>query len=205
MITNVYIDGFNFYYGAVKGTRYKWLDFAALCQILLPQHQIKRIYYFTALVDSRPSDPYKRTRQETYLRALKTLPNIKVVLGSFLSHVTNMPLANGKGYVDVIKTQEKGSDVNLAAQMLLDGFRKDYECAVVVSNDSDLLRPIQITIHELGKKVGVLAPTQNKHPSRSLTANATFIKHIRPNVLAASQFLPTLTDKRGTFSKPKGW
>ena len=205
MITNVYIDGFDFYYGAVKGTPHKWLNFAALCKILLPQHQIKRIYYFTALVDSRPSDPDKRTRQETYLRALKTLPNMKVVLGSFLSHVTNMPLANGKGYVDVIKTQEKGSDVNLAAQMLLDGFRNDYECAVVVSNDSDLLRPIQISIHELGKKVGVLAPTQNRHPSRSLTANATFIKHIRPNVLAASQFPPTLTDKRGTFSKPNGW
>jgi len=205
MLTNIYIDGFNFYYGAVKGTPYKWLDFSALCRILLPLHQVKRIYYFTALVDARPSDPDKRMRQETYLRALKTLPNINIVLGSFLSHVTNMPLANGKGYVDVIKTQEKGSDVNLAAQLLLDGFRNDYECAVVVSNDSDLLRPIQISIHDLGKKVGVLAPTQNKHPSRSLAANATFIKHIRPHVIAASQFSPTLTDKRGTFSKPNGW
>lgn len=28
--TYVYVDGFNFYYGAVKGTRYKWLDFKAL-------------------------------------------------------------------------------------------------------------------------------------------------------------------------------
>src|SRR3990172_6660857 len=187
MITNIYIDGFNFYYGAVKGTPYKWLDFSALCRILLPLHQIKRIYYFTALVDARPSDPDKRARQETYLRALKTLPNMNIVLGSFLSHVTNMPLANGNGYVDVIKTQEKGSDVNLAAQLLLDGFRNDYECAVVVSNDSDLLRPIQISIHDLGKMVGVLAPTQNKHPSRSLAAAATFIKHIRPHVIAASQ------------------
>ena len=205
MITNVYIDGFNFYYGAVKKTPYKWLNFAALCQILLPRHQIKRIYYFTALVDSRQNDPDKKNRQQTYLRALKTLPNMNVVLGSFLSHVTNMPLANGKGYADVIKTQEKGSDVNLAAQMLMDGFRNDYECAVVISNDSDLLRPIQMVIHDLKKTVGVLAPTQNKHPSRSLTANATFIKHIRPHVLATSQFPPTLQDKHGIISKPKGW
>jgi uncharacterized LabA/DUF88 family protein len=205
MITNVYIDGFNFYYGAVKKTPYKWLDYSALFRILLPQHQIKTIYYFTALVDSRPNDPDKRTRQETYIRALRTIPNLRVVYGSFLTHVTSMPRADGKGPIDVIKTQEKGSDVNLAAQMLLDGFKNEYECAVVVSNDSDLLRPIQMVIRELGKKVGVLAPTQNRHPSRSLTNNATFIKHIRPNVLAASQFPPTLTDKRGTFGKPSGW
>ena len=202
MITNVYIDGFNFYYGAVKGTPYKWLDFSALCRLLLPHHQIKRIYYFTALVEARSNDPEKRLRQENYLRALRTLPNMKIILGSFLSHVVPMPKADGSGNVDVIRTQEKGSDVNLAAQMLLDGFRNDYECAVVVSNDSDLLRPIQMVIRDLDKKAGVLAPTHNEHPSRSLAANATFIKHIRPHVIAASQFPPTLTDKRGVFSKP---
>jgi len=32
--TNVYIDGFNFYYGAVKGTPYRWLDFAQFCAVL---------------------------------------------------------------------------------------------------------------------------------------------------------------------------
>ncbi len=57
----------------------------------------------------------------------------------------------------------------------------------------------------MGKKVGVLAPTRNKHPSRSLAANATFIKHIRPHVLAASQFPPTLTDANGSFFKPPTW
>ena len=205
MITNVYIDGFNFYYGAVKGTPYKWLDFAALCRRLLPKHQIQGLYYFTALVDSRPADPDQRARQEVYLRALRTLPNLSIVLGSFLSHVVKMPLANGRGYAEVFRTQEKGSDVNLAAQMLLDGFKRDYECAVVVSNDSDLLRPIQVVFHELGQKVGVLAPTRNKHPSRSLAANATFIKHIRANVLTKSQFPSMLTDRAGSFSKPASW
>lgn len=28
--TNVYIDGFNLYYGCVRGTLHKWLDLAAL-------------------------------------------------------------------------------------------------------------------------------------------------------------------------------
>jgi len=62
MLTNVYIDGFNFYYGAVKGTAYKWLDFSALCRLLLPTHSIQQIYYFTALVTPRPHDPDQAVR-----------------------------------------------------------------------------------------------------------------------------------------------
>ena len=91
MITNIYIDGFNFYYGAVKGTPYKWLNFATLCRILLPKHRLQRFYYFTAHVEPRPGDPDQRARQETYLRALRTLPNFSIVFGSFLSHVVKMP------------------------------------------------------------------------------------------------------------------
>ncbi len=32
MLTNVYVDGFNLYYGCLKGTPYRWLDLGALCQ-----------------------------------------------------------------------------------------------------------------------------------------------------------------------------
>ena len=53
--------------------------------------------------------------------------------------------AKGKlDYIEVIKTEEKGSDVNLATHLLYDGFRNDYDIAVVISNDSDLLEPIKI-------------------------------------------------------------
>ena len=41
-------------------------------------------------------------------------------------------------FVEVIKTEEKGSDVNLAVHLLNDAWLDRYECAVVVSNDSDL-------------------------------------------------------------------
>ena len=51
----------------------------------------------------------------------------------------------------------------------------------------------------------VLAPTPNKNPSRALAKNATFIKHIRPGVLAACQFPLTLSDAEGTFHKPASW
>ena len=46
--TFVYIDGFNFYYGAVKGTTYKWLNLKLLCENLLIKNKIAGIKYFTA-------------------------------------------------------------------------------------------------------------------------------------------------------------
>jgi hypothetical protein len=50
MRTNVYVDGFNLYYGCLKGTPYRWLDLEALCSRLLPTNSIHRIRYFTARV-----------------------------------------------------------------------------------------------------------------------------------------------------------
>ena len=93
MKTIVYVDGFNLYYGALKGTPYKWLDINKLCQLLLPKHTIHRIKYFTARVVGRPGDPDQPTRQQIFLRALETLPNVEIILGHFLSSETLMPFA----------------------------------------------------------------------------------------------------------------
>lgn len=117
--------------------------------------QILQIKYFTALVNPRRSDPDQRSRQETFLRALRTIPNLSIVYGFFLTHEIVMPLAPPRrGYERVIKTEEKGSDVNLATHLLIDGFDDAYELAVVVSNDSDLLEPIKVVTQRLGKPDG---------------------------------------------------
>src|SRR5438093_1187128 len=76
MKINVYIDGFNFYYGCLKGSSDKWLDFGAFCSASFPQDAIHRIRYFTARVKPKPSNPNKHIRQEQYLRALETVPNL---------------------------------------------------------------------------------------------------------------------------------
>jgi len=207
MRTYVYIDGFNLYYGAVRGTPYRWLDIRKLCQLLLPKHQIARVKYFTARVSGRPGDPTKPTRQQTFLRALATLPGVDIVYGHFLSNQTYMPLASapvvGPKYVKVIKTEEKGSDVNLATHLLWDGFRKQYVAAVLVTNDSDLLEPVRIVRRELGLVVGILNP--HAKASRVLAREASFVKQIRSAALAASQLPPTLRDAHGTITKPSTW
>lgn len=171
---------------------------------MLPRDNTNQIKYFTALVNPRLADPNQLTRQQTYLRALQTIPNLEIIYGHFLTHEIMMPLAPPKsGYAKVIKTEEKGSDVNLALHLLSDGYKNVYDVAVVVSNDSDLLLPIQFVKRELGKKIGVLNP--QKHPSKVLTASADFVKNIRKGVLSKSLFPTSLTDSQGRFTKPATW
>jgi uncharacterized LabA/DUF88 family protein len=158
MATIVYIDGFNLYYGALKGTPHKWLVLAALSRRLLPKDQIVAIRYFTALVAARQGDPQQPQRQQAYLRALRTIPGFTVHLGHYLTHSVRMPLANplpmGPRTVEVVRTEEKGSDVNLATYLLLDAFQGRCDTAVVISNDSDLQEPIRVAEQQLGVRVG---------------------------------------------------
>ena len=207
MKTNVYVDGFNLYYGCIKGTPYRWLDLAKLCALLLPSHDINRIRYFTALLDARPDDPQQPLRQQIYLRALQTIPNLSIHYGHFLSNVIRMPLAhplpNGPRTVEVVKTEEKGSDVNLATYLLVDAFNKDCEVAAIISNDSDLKSPIEFVRSQLGIRVAILNPHQNR--SRALYDVTDAYKPIRKGPLGASQFPATLTDAPGVITKPAIW
>ncbi len=162
MKTNVYVDTFNLYYGLLKGSPYRWLDLQKLCQTELPGNQINRIRCFTARIIARPSDPDQRNRQNAYFRALETIPHLTIHFGHFLESEVNMrrvtPDAQGNKYALVRKTEEKGSDVNLASYLLLDGFNKEYEAAVVITNDSDLAEPMRLVRKELQLKVVVLHP-----------------------------------------------
>jgi len=206
--TNVYVDGFNLYYGCLRRTPYKWLDLGRLASLLLPRRcHVHRIRYYTARVSGRPGDPHAPRRQETYLRALRTIPNLTIAYGHFLVSEVSMPLAVARRgeptTVRVIKTEEKGSDVNLASQLLLDVFRGDCEVVFIISNDSDLLEPARIARSEFRVQVGIGCP--HERPSRALLREADFIRPIRTGILRASQFPATLNDRYGTITKPLPW
>jgi uncharacterized LabA/DUF88 family protein len=201
------VDGFNLSYGCLKRTPFKWLNIMAMCRLLLPRNQITSIRYCTAIVSGRGNDQDKPIRQQVYIRALKTIPELVVSFGTFLSHPVTMRLSSqhpcGERYVQVIKTEEKGSDVNLATHLLHDAHLNRYDVAAVISNDSDLLEPIRIVRRELHKQVGILNP--QKHPAKVLLSEVDFFKQIRAGVLAKCQFPDELTDAHGTIRKPLEW
>ncbi len=207
MRTYVYVDGFNLYYGAVKNTPFKWLDISQLCTILLPDKEILKIRYYTARVSGRASDPGQPTRQQVYLRALRTIPHLEIVLGTFLASEVKALRADTppgvKQLVRVHRTEEKGSDVNIAAHLVRDGFRDEYDCAVVISNDSDLVEPLRIVRQELQKHVGIINP--HKNPSYHLKKVVDFVLPLPVTALRSCQFPDHMTDSKGPFHKPSSW
>lgn len=206
MRTNIYVDGFNLYYGALKrNPDVRWLDLQALGNRLVGEHSVGRIRYFTAPVKGRANNPQQRQRQETYLRALRTIqPDVGIHFGSFQTKAKNFPrwdqLPKIK-MVTVAKTEEKGSDVNLATYLLLDAFREDFESALVISNDSDLTEPIRVVRKELGFPVGIANPD----PTTPRVLFGDFHRKIRKGLLKASQFPDTLQDADGTITRPPQW
>lgn len=206
--TNVYIDGFNFYDGCLKATPHRWLDLGAYCRTEFPNNTIHRIRYFTALVKPTPQDPTQQQRQSTYLRALGTILHLSIHYGRFAVMPTwrwlaNTPPNDPPQSVKIIQIEEKGSDVNLASYLLMDGFDRDRGGAVVVSNDSDLVEPIRMVRASLNLKVGILNP--DKKPAQDLRGIADFSQTARHDPLGACRFASTRTDERGTIVKPAGW
>lgn len=205
--TIVYVDGFNFYYGALRGTAWKWLDLPLFFRNLLgPQNDVLAVKYFTARVQPTTRDPDVHVRQDTYFRALQAhCPSASIFFGHYLRHEVLMENANPPpNRVRVWKNEEKGSDVNLAVHALNDAWLDAYDCAVVVSNDSDLAESLRLIRSQHRKVVGVVTPgAPTRATSKQLRVCADFIRPIRTWMLRDSQ-LPNTIPGAG-ITKPASW
>lgn len=207
LTTNVYIDGFNLYYRASKPSGLKWIDLRQLSQLLFPDDNIQDIHYFTAHLSHRPGNEAQRQRQQTYLRALRTIPDLEIHLGYFTSQRRIMPLADTTPiqYAPVLHSEEKGSDVNLAVQLVFDGFVGQYDHAVVISNDADFAGAMSLIKDNLNLKVSLVNPDPKQESPRRLSDAANFVKRVRRNHLLGSQLPDRLSDQNGEIVKPAGW
>jgi hypothetical protein len=210
MTTAVYIDAFNLYYGSLKGTDCKWLDISKLMSLVLPNQDITVIRYFTAKISAKPHDPAAPLRQQAYLSALETLNNVTIHYGRYQTNTVKMPLANpARGQtrmVEVIKSEEKGSDVNLATRLLVDAFAQLADSYVVVSNDADLAEPLRVVCHDLNLKVGIYNPHPPATKSYALgRINPTFHRDLRRGVIKASQFPASISHGSSIINKPSDW
>jgi hypothetical protein len=139
------------------------------------------------------------------------VPNLTIQYGRFITkEATRIRVSKRDAkpqYVNVWITEEKGSDVNLASHLLIDGKDARYDLAVVISNDSDLKFPVEYVRYTLKAPVGVLNP----HRKRSYALSpkdlpaGSFYKPIRRAVLRASQFSDMVPDASGNLSKPVAW
>lgn len=209
MRTYVYIDGLNLYYRAVKNTPWKWLDLLSLCKQALPSHhRILKVRYFTTRVLKTPHNPRKPERQNTYLRALQKYhpEEIEIHLGHFVRNSTMCPLAGPGGggrMVEVIRTEEKGSDVNLSVHLLNDAWKDCYDCAVLMTNDSDMAEGMRLTkLEHPEKRLGLVSPDR-KHHSTELRRHTDFFVRVKPRWLRDSQLPDSIPYT--SLQKPSSW
>lgn len=203
----VYVDGFNLYYRGLKGTPYKWLNLEALARVFLREdEELAAIKYFTADVSPRAGDAGAPTRQEAYLRALRTIPCLSIHKGRFLPKTKMRPLVDDPSrFVEIHDTEEKGSDVNLASHLIHDAHRGLFDTALVVSQDTDLCEPMRIVNRELGKTLGVIW-LEASSPGKRHRAVSNFIKHANPSVLRRCQFPDVVIGRGGQkIAKPPEW
>ena len=224
----VYVDGFNFYYGAVRGTQgRKWLDFRKFGERIIPGGAaLDEVHYFTTRVSARPNDPDGPTRQDALLRALKTLRGVHVHEGSIKATLKRRTLVdpqptrtNRKGrpigpYVSLASlgwpshawtynTEEKQSDVNLAVKLVSDCLDGLIDVAVVVSDDTDLSTPVAV-VRARGCRVLILSP--RGYWLRDLAPDPRDLRRIHTGVLEACQMPdPIVLAGGGTIRKPRGW
>ena len=192
--TIVYIDGFNLYYGLLRGkASYKWLDLWKLAKALVSaDNEIVAIRYFTSRVNYDPRNPASKEHQEIYLRALQKVGNVDIVEGYYQRRDARMPFRfepckSCRPYADVVHIEEKRSDVNLATAMMADFHEDKAESFVVVSGDADLVAPIDY-IRKVGRR-NVVVFNPHSTISGDLKRHATFYRNI-PRDLPASCRLP---------------
>jgi NYN domain len=212
MKCHVYVDGFNLYHGCLQRSKYKWLNLLTLARNMVAGHEIEMVKFFTAKISGTPGDPDQPNRQMIYWRALRTLePSLEIIEGSFQENERWMRVAptcrlyrpNQLTMMRVIKRDEKGSDVNLATHLLMDGWNRKFEQAVVITNDADLAMPFSVVRNEMNLPLFLINP--HEFHSKKLKKHASSLARIRPSDLAAAQFDPTLVDKKGAFRKPAIW
>ena len=88
------VAGFNQYYGALRGTQFKWLDPVRLTGLLLPSGWvIDRLRFFTARVSGK-LNAQAPAEQQVYLKALATPPEVEIHFGRFRARREWHPLSN---------------------------------------------------------------------------------------------------------------
>ena len=194
--------------------------------------RVERVVYCTARIDAA-ANPSGHADQDVYLKALLAASSVDhIEYGTYVARVKNAPLAvkdpqgrpqlvapawpvmiqDGRGepvgeavfMVSYAKREEKGSDVNVAAHLLLDVLGNAVDGALVISNDSDLRFPVEQARQHV--PVGVVNPSRNYLAGDLRGTPATGAGgHWWVRLTASDLRNHQLPDPAGRYRRPDGW
>ncbi len=226
----MYIDGYNFYYGCLKRTSFKWLDPIRLFEgKILPSvlyepngraiFQLDRlaVKYFTApILKNFASSTDSVSSQQHYHAALEShhAGRVEIVKGYHdakpvrARRVIPGTLPLQSELVEIWKLVEKQSDVSLALHAYSDAIRGDIDHAVFVTNDTDLVPVLEHIKRDTSVAVGLVVPTRlhERAANTDLRRIADWTRtHVTDEELASSQLPRVVPGGRSASHKPISW
>lgn len=197
----IYIDGFNFYYGLRESLPepYKWLDWMLLANKLIhkQKQQVKSVKYFTARITG---DDDKRRRQSTYLEALRAR-GVALYFGQFERGSRKCPKCGQRYKV----YNEKGTDVNIATQVIVDAIGNQFDVAFIVSGDSDLVSMIKTARSTFPEKKIIVAFPPKRVLRELIQLSAQYV-HIGLESIRQSRLPEEVISESGyTLTCPQSW
>jgi uncharacterized LabA/DUF88 family protein len=138
----IFIDGSNLYHSLKNNFNRADLDLNRFCQKLIRRRQLIRIYYYNAKVGQK-QEPELYKQQEAFFASVNAVPYTELRLGRLV--YTNWPS---------VPPYEKGTDVQLATDMITHSYKNNYDVAILVAGDNDFAGAVQ-AVKDNGKHVEI--------------------------------------------------
>ena len=182
---SAFIDGFNFYHAVVKlgKNHLKWVNLWSLCKEFVPgpEFVLRRVYYFSAYATWLQAS---FRRHVHFVKALRA-SGITTIMGEFKEKELHCKICN-RNYPS---HEEKESDVNLALHLFKGAVRDEYDRALLITCDGDLIPAVQM-VRELypTKEIRLITPPgrkSNKALLRAAGCKESLMKvlHLERNLL----------------------
>jgi uncharacterized LabA/DUF88 family protein len=197
------IDGFNFYHSLISEGRfhkYKWIDYSELVKFFVTsKDQIVDIMYFTSYAFW---DQEKKKRHKILIDALR-LKGVKIVFGKFKMRDKECRICKSTYRIP----EEKQTDINIAVKLLESAINDEFDTAILVTADSDLVPAVDALKRIFpAKRIGLLIPIGRS--SIELENICDFKARVKEKHLKSSQLPDTivLDSKKGiVLKKPLSW
>ncbi|RXZ31129.1 DUF2384 domain-containing protein [Oxalobacteraceae bacterium CAVE-383] len=233
--TRIYIDGYNLYYGCLKGTPHKWLDICALFERhIIPSVLVKKddtdtvatvellplaIKFFTAeILEKAAKAEDSISSQRRYHTALRKArgSRIELICGYYSLVESKAKIVDAddptkwpRSCQDVLvwKLEEKQSDVNLALQLYHDAVSGAVDHQIVVTNDTDIAPALKLIRDHTPVIVGLVVPTRDhqRHPNADLKKYSHWVRTHITDRELAASQFPRVIQAKSPVIKPFSW